>query len=253
MHNPTFRVMEILKLIGSKPDLTLTDISCELGFSKSTIQPILKTLLQLGYIVQNPDSQTYKIGIETFKISQSYLNNNSTFDLIKNHMKEIVNECNEICQMGVQDNRNPKNIFYIAKEEPSQSIALISRIGTSLPAHATALGKCLLSSYSNNYILELFKYGMEKLTKNTITDVNTLIAQLENIRKENYSIEREEATEGIECIAIPLTQDKKVIASLSVSIPTYRSSEEKIESIKTLLLQHKKDIDTILIDNPLFL
>ena len=241
MHNPTLRVIEILNLISRKNDLTLTDISYELNFSKSTIQPVLKTLLNSEYIKQNTNTRTYEIGFEVFKIGQSYLNNNNAFDLIKNSMKEIVNECNEICQMGVYDNKNTKNVFYIAKEEPSsQSVALISSIGTSLPAHATALGKCLLSSFSNDYISDLYRDEMEKLTKNTITDVKELILQLDDIRRNGYSIEAEEATEGIECIAIPLMQSNKVIASLSVSLPMYRSSDEKIEIIKGLLLKHKK-------------
>lgn len=253
MHNPTLRVMEILKLIGLKRDLTLTDISNELNFSKSTIQPILKTLVDSGYIIQDMDKRTYRISTETFKISQSYLNDNRSFELVKKHMKEIVNQCNEICQMGVQDRRNIRNVIYIAKEEPTQSVALISNIGTTLPAHATALGKCILSSYSNEYIYELYKNDMEKLTDNTTTNVNVLIKQLEGIRKDNYYNEKGEATEGIECIAVPLIQDNNVIAALSVSLPTYRSSEEKIELIKTILMKHKIDIDRILVDSPLLL
>lgn len=253
MHNPTIRVMKILKLIGSEKNLTLTDISEKLDFSKSTIQPILKTLLDLGYIVQEPGNRTYRIGIETFKISQNYLNDNTSLDMVKSHMKQIVSECNEICQMGIFDNGDNKRITYIAKEEPSQSVVLISNIGVSLPAHATALGKCLLSSFPNEYIFDMYKDGMEKVTDDTVNDVNKLIDQLELIRENNYVIEVGEITEGIQCVGVPLVQCGKVISSLSVSMPIYRSSEEKVESVKNLLLKHKKDIDMVLRDNPLVL
>ena len=251
MHNPTFRVMEILKLIGCENDLTLTDISEKLNFSKSTIQPILKTLLQLGYIVQDSGKRTYRIGLETFKISQNYLNDNTSLEMIKGHMKEIVTQCNEICQMGIFDNGDTKSVTYIAKEEPTQSVVLISNIGVSLPSHATALGKCLLSSFPNDYILEMYKDGMEKVTEDTVNDVNKLIDQLEYIRENQYIIEIGEVTEGILCVGIPLVQDQKVIASLSVSMPIYRSSDEKVEFLKELLLKHKKEIDMVLRDNPL--
>lgn len=253
MHNPTIRVMKILKLIGSEKDLTLTSISEKSEFSKSTIQPMLRTLLDMGYIVQDPGNRTYRIGIETFKISQNYLKDNTSLEMIKNHMKEVVSDCNEICQMGIFDNGNTKRITYIAKEEPIQSVALISNIGVSLPSHATALGKCLLSSYPNEYILKLYEDGMEKVTEDTVTHVNELIRQLEYIRENKYIIETGEITEGIQCVGVPLVQDQKVISSLSVSMPIYRSSEEKIESVKNLLLKHKKDIDMVLCDNPLVL
>lgn len=253
MHNPTVRVMKILKLIGSKKDLTLTDISEKLDFSKSTIQPILKTLLDLGYIVQDSGNRTYRIGIETFKISQNYLKDNTSLEMVKSHMKQIVSECNEVCQMGIFDNGNNRKITYIAKEEPTQSIVLISNIGVSLPSHATALGKCLLSSFPNDYILNMYKDGMEKVTEDTVNDVNKLIEQLEHVRENNYIIEVGEITEGILCVGVPLVQDQKVISALSVSMPIYRSSEEKIEFLKKLLLKHKKDIDIVLRDNPLIL
>ncbi len=249
MHNPTYRVMEILKLIGSTPNLTLTEISNRLDFSKSTIQPILMTLSELGYIIQNEDTKTFKIGMETYKISQGYLGNSSTMSLLKKHMMQIVSKCNEICQMGINDSNNPQNVFYIAKEEPSQAITLISSIGTSLPAHATALGKCLLSSYTNEEIRNLYKDGMKKLTSKTITDVDQLIKQLEAIRYEQYSFEKGEATEGIVCIAVPLKQNSKVVASLSVSLPEYRASEEKLDYIKSVLLEHMNDINLVLLNN----
>lgn len=251
MHNPTFRVMEILKLISRKGNLTLTDISCELDFSKSTIQPILKTLEKLGYITEDKDRRTFKIGVETFKLSQNFLSENTSFDIIKSHMKEIVKECNEICQMGIYSNSDSKSVTYVAKEDPDQSVALISSIGVSLPAHATALGKCLLSTFSNEYIRKLYESGMEKLTDHTVSDIDGLIGQIESIRKNEYFIEVEEATEGIMCVAVPLIQDNKVVAALSVSLPIYRSSEEKIEFIRELLMKSKKDIDTILVRSPL--
>lgn len=253
LHNPTKRVIDIIKLIGNEKNLTLTDIALQLDYSKSTIQPILKTLVSMGILNQNTYSKTYDIGIELFKLGQNFLHGNNSFDIIKKSMKEIVSECNEICQMGISDGRNSKYVFYIAKEEPTQSVQLISNIGVSLPAHATALGKCLLSSLTDEQIRELFSSGMEELTKNTITNVDTLILQLNEVRKNKFSIEIEEATEGIECIAVPLIQDNKVIASLSVSAPIFRMNTQKHEQIKQLLLLHKKNIDSILIANPLIL
>lgn len=251
MHNPTVRVMEILKLIGATPDLTLTEISEQLQFSKSTILPILKTLVDLHYITQNEDSKTFRIGIETFRISQGFLGANSALDLIKGHMVQIVESCNEICQMGIPDSSDPTSVFYIAKEDPVQAITLLSSIGTSLPAHATALGKCLLSGHTNGEIRKLYAKGLEKLSKNTITDVDTLIAQLEQVRKTNTAYERGETREGIRCVAVPLRQNKRVVAALSVSLPEYRATEEALLFIERTLLSHMKDINTILTGTPL--
>lgn len=250
LHNPTLRVISILNLISLNENLNLTEISKKLKISKSTLQPILKSLVALDYIKQDMNLKTYRIGVGAFRIGMTYVTHNDSLDIINNFMIEIVQECNEICQLGVIDNANPGNVFYVKKEEPSQPVTLKSNIGSSLPAHATALGKCLLSSYDDSFIRNLYKNGMEKVTDKTISNIEDLLNELEDVRIKGYAIEREESAEDIMCIAIPLFQNNKVVASLSVSIPTYRSSDDKIESIIRLLLNKKKDINSVLIEKP---
>lgn len=245
-HNPTLRVINILNLVSQKNELTLTEISNELEISKSTLQPILKTLANHGYLSQGNNNKTFKIGMSTFKIGQTFINDNNPYDVIRKSMKNIVSDCNEICQMGIYDENNPGHVLYIAKEEPLQSIALISNIGTSLPAHATALGKCLLAYFPKDYVKNLYSNGMEKLTENTISDLDTLLEEIKKVRINNFASECGESTEEIECIAVPLIQDNKAIASISVSLPMYRSSPEKISYIIDLLIKEKNNIDALL-------
>lgn len=253
IHNPTLRVIRILDLISQNNGLTLTKISEELKISKSTIQPILKTLLYYDYLAFNDEENTYNIGIGIFKIAQSFTGTSDSFELIKKSMREIVKGCNEICQMGIYDKTREGNVFYIAKEEPSQSISLISNIGTSLPAYATALGKSILSGFSNDKIKQIYSDGITPLTENTINTLDDLIKELEDIRKNGYAYEREESAPDIECIAVPIEQNNEIVASISVSIPTYRSSDQKIESIKKILIDQKNILEIVLKRNPLII
>ncbi|MGF0039693.1 IclR family transcriptional regulator [Peptoniphilaceae bacterium SGI.131] len=245
-HNPTYRVIQILNLISQKNDLTLSEISKDLSISKSTLQPILKTLLELDYLAYDEDKRLYRIGIGFFKSAQSFLGTSNSFDIIKKSMKTIVKKCNEICQMGIYDKTRKGNVFYIAKEEPIQSISLISSIGTSLPAYATALGKCILSGFSNDEIKEIYSSGLVQLTPHTKSNVMELLKDIELVRTYGYAYEREESALDIECIAVPIIQDKKVIASISVSIPKYRSSVEKVENIKNILMTNKNSLELLL-------
>lgn len=253
LHNPTLRVCKILDLIGKNRDLNLTDISDNLSLSKSTIQPILKTLVELNLLYFNQHTKTYNIGYKCYSIGSSFIDNNNGLTIIKNHMKDIVNECNEICQLGILDSMDNTRVFYIAKEEPVQSIKLISKIGSSLPAHATALGKCLLSQFDNNTIDKLYdsKKTLPKITERTVTNINDLKEEIKLINEQGFIREIGESSEGVECVAVPILKNNNMVASISVSLPTFRSSDTKIDSISKTLLEHQMKINQQIEELPL--
>ena len=71
LHNPTERVTNILKIIAKNSDkLNFSSISKLTNMPKSTLSPILKTLVELEFLVLDPISQTYSIGLATFQVGQ---------------------------------------------------------------------------------------------------------------------------------------------------------------------------------------
>jgi IclR family KDG regulon transcriptional repressor len=66
-------------------------------------------------------------------------------------------------------------------------------------------------------------------TKNTITDSNKLIKELNLIKKQGYALDREEFELGLICLAVPIfNQNNEVVASLSASGPANRFEENKV-------------------------
>lgn len=246
LHNPTKRVIDILGLLSENNNgLTLNDISKNLKLPKSTIFPILRTLSLTNFVYKDETTLNYFIGVNAFKVGYAFLDHFNMLDIIKKHMRNIVDKIDEICQLGILDKTE---VIYIAKIEPVQPVKLESSVGKSLPAHATALGKALLSRYSENEIRELYKDGLKKLTKNTITDIETLIKEIETIKEGSIAYETSQSKEEIECLSVPLKIKDIIFAAISVSIPTYRSSKNKLENIKKILLESKSNIEKELYD-----
>lgn len=240
MHKPTQRVLQILLAIASeKEELTLSEISEKTNIPKSTISPILSTMVELKFLSRK-DNMKYKIGINTFISGESYLESTSLLEMIKNNMAEIVKECNEICQLGIiQDN----NVFYIAKKDPTQSIQLMSYVGKFLPLYSTALGKVLIYKKSKEEIKNLIGTTLTPLTEYTITDIDTFLAEIDKVKSRGYSYDIQETSLDARCVAVPIEKDDKVIAAISVSVPTFRSSDEKLNSILEILLKYKNKIE----------
>lgn len=238
LHKPTIRVVEILSFIAQKQNgANLTQISDELMLPKSTISPILKTLVDKKFIhLQN---LKYKIGVNSFKIGSKFLDNLNVIDMIKSHMQTIVNECNEICQLGILDNCD---VVYIAKVDPIQPIQLSSSVGNTLPANCTALGKILLSAFDDEQIQNLYQNGLSKLTQKSITNMQVFLSHVKQIKHQQFAFETGESNPQIQCLAVPLFCNNGILAAMSVSIPLFRSNAKLIEKIKSLLIFHSKII-----------
>lgn len=134
-------------------------------------------------------------------------------------MKEVASKCQETCQMGILDQ---DRVLYVAREDSPQPIRLISWVGTRLPANATAVGKALLSGLTNEEVRALYAGGLPRLTEQTITDVETLLAQLEAVRRGELAMEREESTDQLACWARARCGGRERCSRLSAS--PYRSS-----------------------------
>ncbi|AWI07158.1 IclR family transcriptional regulator [Clostridium drakei] len=248
VHKPTERVLNILNLLSINHEgLTLTEISDAIDIPKSTLYPIMQTMLERNFVSLEKNSLKYSIGISAFCIGASYSRNKYMLDFIQKIMKNIVSNIDETCQMGVLDGNN---VLYILKEDPikDMDIRLISYIGKRIPAYCTALGKALLSEYSIEEIKSLYPDGLKPITKNTITDFSILEDQLKEIKETYVSTEVEEVTEFLRCYAVPLASKGKINAAISISIPTFRANEEKNKLAIELLLKAKKQIDAVDLD-----
>ena len=59
------RALTILDLFNEQAtELKITDISKQMGLSKSTLHSLLKTLQLHGYIDQNPENDKYRLGMK---------------------------------------------------------------------------------------------------------------------------------------------------------------------------------------------
>ncbi len=251
MHNPTLRVISILDAVSNSDyGLTLSELSKMLNIPLGTISPIIKTLSNHRLLEFDSSKGKYLIGIKSYFIGSSFVSKNSALEIIREELKILSLECGETCQLGILQQRK---VFYLLKIEGKESIRVVSEVGGHLPAHATALGKVLLSSLSNEELVSALAEGdLEKLTEDTITDIAVLEKQFQGIRETGFAFEKGESNKNTACIAIPIIQDNKCIAALSVAYPIFRETSEKKEELKELLFKYKKNVEKILLTYNLY-
>ena len=240
-HMPTIRVLEVLQVLAAEnTGLSLTQLSDKTGILKGTIYPILKTLVEHRYISYDDNSQLYYLGIACSILSRAFFEKSYWLKMIHREMDLIVERCNEVCQMGILDGAD---VLYIDKVQSAQKVQLVSSIGTRLPAIYSALGKAMIVNYSDEQISQLYPAGFTPLTQYSVHTLPQLRAQLNAVKENGYAIDNKEINEETLCYAVALRQRNKIIAAISVSIPTFRSNDEKTAQVIETLLTSRERIE----------
>ncbi len=232
-------VLELLLQKGSS--MNVTELSEKLGFYPSTIHRILDTLKYRGYVEQDPHTQKYQLGLKALELGMAKLHQ---MDLVREatpYLKELENQCNETVHLGVLEEGE---VLYLAKEESSQTIRMISYVGKRAPLHCTALGKALLAYLPEGERKKMLsKKVLPRLTENTITDKRELEKELGKVREQGFALDREEHEKDVCCVAAPIRNYQgEVIAALSISSPAFRIDKNAQNNLKKALIQTSREI-----------
>ncbi|WP_298703195.1 IclR family transcriptional regulator [uncultured Veillonella sp.] len=242
-HKPTLRVVKVLEAIASSHGLTLSQIADTLDCPKSTLTPILKTLVDTNYLHCEEDSLIYTMGKQAFIIGNTYDHQADILDLIKEQMEIMSLNCKETVHLGVLEG---SQIMYLQKVTSPKPLQLISSVGKRLPAYATALGKALLMDHREEQLAELFSDPLPSLTEKTLPTVHALYQNIHADTNNEFTYEEEEITKYARCIARPLRVNKKIVAALSISFIIFDGSQEHIETIKENLRRYGTIIEKLM-------
>lgn len=227
--NTPIRVLErsfkILKFILLKGEVSVTDISRELGLAKSTVHRILNSLKQLGFVSQHAFLKKYGPGPEFAKITSNTLVSHKMFVMCAD--KEIKTLRDITDETVVLHIRNGLTRICIAEYRSRQNLKYTVGVGTNFPIYTGASGKVLMASLEGNelrHILEIV--DMQPLTDKTIVNKEDFIKEIEKVRKQGYATSFGERAKGSSCISVSV-KDYAVPVALSVLGPESRMNLEK--------------------------
>ena len=125
----------------------------------------------------------------------------------------------------------------------------MSYVGKFLPIYSTALGKVLVYKNSEEEIKDIVGDNMTPLTERTITNIDDFLNEIETVKNNGYSFDLQETSLDSKCVAVPIEKGGKVIAAMSVSIPNFRSTDEKLKNAIKVLLKYKNEIESYFTHN----
>lgn len=236
------KALEILNLFLEKPKWSVTEISKRLNLNKSNVHNILSTFKAMNYLSQEEESGKYQLGFGIYAFCQAMGNAFSIKNIAVPFMQEISELTGELVFLAVPYN---DEVIYLEEAYPIESFYLMRMVpGKRARMFCTGIGKAMMAYLFEE---EREKYILRELpayTEYTITDKDKLRQELVKTRERGYAIDNMEHEFGVKCVAMPvLDKNRKPVAAISVSGPSLRFTQERIEEIVQILRKYMKRIE----------
>ncbi len=233
------RAVTILEVLARHGEMGVTEVAGELGVHKSTAFRLMSTLEGRGLVEQTADRGKYQLGVGLLRLAGA-----TTARL------DVVQEARPICKALAAATGETVNVavlsessaFYLDQIAGSSALQPHNWVGQHIPLHATSNGKVLLSGLPVERLDEVL-HGLPAYTGLTITKRSALRKELDTVREQGYAVAVDELEVGLTAVAAPIRNAHgDVIASLSVSGPTFRLSADKLDEVVPQLQQAAEEV-----------
>lgn len=240
----SLRTLEILETLSRSSDKkSVATLSRELTIPKSSLHGLLRTMESRGWLETDATGTMFGLGLRALVLGNAYIESDDIVGIAQPILETLAELTGETVHLGRLDGTD---IVYLAKRESRHALRLFSAVGRRLPAHATALGKAVLSLLSDDEVDERLSYPLPRLTESTIVDKASLHDELARIRVAGVSVDDGENNPGISCFAVALTRRGGSLNALSCSVPASRVTAEFEREIIEHLREAARMLDSLI-------
>jgi DNA-binding IclR family transcriptional regulator len=225
------KALAVLELFDEQgKELTVTEIGERLGIHKTTAFRIATVLDEANFLEKSPGSMRYRLGYKVFHLGSLVESGNELKRRARPILEDLKQECDETVHLVVL---SKGEALYLDKIEGRKTVRVVSRVGMTLPAHCSGVGKVLLAHLPDDEVEGIVRSkGLKRFTPNTITERQALHAELRKIRERGYALDDEEIEIGLKCVAAPIEDASgTVIGALSISGPAFRFDGKEAERL----------------------
>lgn len=214
------RSLAVLSSFVQHSEQGISDIASNLAISPSTVHRIVQALVAAGYLVQDAETDRYRLGHAAVVLGQSA---RESFGLERALpiLRRLGGETGESVNLGVRDGAE---VVVVMRVQSVQPLRFDQPAGTRISLHCSSMGKSLLAFGDP----DLSEITFTPVTSHTLTTAAVLAESLEQTRKLGYSTDVEESIMGVSCVGAPiLDSGGRAIAAIAVQGPTVRMTVER--------------------------
>jgi IclR family acetate operon transcriptional repressor len=237
------RGLDVLELFAdSAPELSQKEISESLGLPMPTVHRLTTLLTERGWLDRDPTTRRLRLGLEMARLVPALTAGMRLPELARPYLLRLATDVQETVNVAILQG---PDIVYLLSESGDRLLTSNVTVGMRLPAHCTALGKCLLAQLPEEIACAaLGDEPYERRTERTQTTWKQLAPDLAVIRDTGVSVSEEEYEVGLVSIAVPVRWiDGPGTGAINVSLPTSRATPEFRDELTRGLLTAGREID----------
>jgi len=240
--NSLARGLAVLRAFSKeKPEMTLSEIASQTELNPAVVRRCLNTLLHLGYVGKK--DKLFLLRPEVFRLGTAYIESMNLEEVVRPSLQRVRDKTDNSVALAVLSDLDALFLVYVSTKQLTR---IVAGVGTRFPAYATAAGRAILAFEEKGAVDEYFDtVEMGALTERTVTTKTELRQILGTVRKNRFSSTDGQLDFGVVSVGVPVfNEDNQVIASVSCSTASARSSEqEMIETIVPDLKEAAKEIE----------
>jgi DNA-binding IclR family transcriptional regulator len=232
----------ILLMLKNRPAIRAADIARELGVARSTAHRMVSTLQHRGLLRQNAEDKSYSAGFALVELGLSILGATDLRTAVKPYLDRLAGRTGETTHLLLLEEQE---VVFVAGTEGEHVVRAALRVGSRLPAHVTAAGRCLLAALPEEQVVDL--YPSPRLrggTRNAIHGRKELLEDLRRVRAAGYAVNEAESEESLLAVGMPVRDSRGAAqGAISVSGPVDRM-RANLENVLADLGASVRDIET---------
>ena len=216
------RALDILTLLADGEPRLLAQVSGAAGLHTSTAFRVLATLAGRNFVERDAQTGHYTLGIASLELARAYQDASYLRRVALPTLQRLRDDTGETVHLAVLDNLD---VVYLDKQQSFRAVAIMSsRVGARLPAYCTGLGKALLAYTDPDLVRAHFdRVGLRRYTDATLPTIDSLLHELEQVRRRGFAFDHGEHEPEVRCVAAPIFGPRGAVsAALSVAGPASR-------------------------------
>ncbi|MFZ1388063.1 MAG: IclR family transcriptional regulator [Thiolinea sp.] len=222
------RGLDILRMFRrDRQVLDAPEIAEELGIPRTTVFRLLQTLESAGFIVKANGGRSYQLGVAVLGLGFAFLATQDITELARPILERLRDNTRFATHLVIRDGRD---VVYLLRFPGHSALNFNIGVGTRLPAHATSMGRVLLSELSAKKLEELYHDSPLVSTSNqTPLNLIDLKALLEQDRQRGYIISEGFFEKGINAIAVPVREASgRIVAVINLIVREGEVERERL-------------------------
>ena len=233
-------IIDVIAVSGEE-GVGLSDISRATALNKTTAFNLLGSLVLLRFLEQDDHSRKYRLGLRNLELGRIVQQRLHISHLARPILADLCNQTNETVNLGLPD---LVDLLVVDSFQGSRLLHATAYAGWRSMYHCTALGKAFMAAWDAPMRQTVYRSaGLPRQTERTITDIDTLEAQLNEFRAQGYALDFEENEDHVNGIAASISNGLgEVAAAISVCGPANRLTEDVMEQIAAGVIAAAKSI-----------